>query len=93
MGADGAGDFPYGNVGARFGEACAVASDFAQPNEEFEAKGDRLGVDAVAAADHQRVLERHRLVGQDVFQRGEPLVHKVRGVDQLQCQAGIQDVA
>ena len=76
-----------------FGQACAVPLDFAEPDEELEAEGDGLGVDTVAAADHEGVLVGQRLVGEDLLEGGEALVQKVRGVDELQGQAGIQHVA
>ena len=55
--ADGAGNFSHGHLARGGVEARGVAPIFRVPVRNFQAEGDRLGMDAVRAADFGRVLE------------------------------------
>ncbi len=55
-GADGAGDGAGGDLGAGVDQARAAAVELGIEPRELEAEGGRLGMDAVAAADADRVL-------------------------------------
>jgi hypothetical protein len=55
-GADRAGDGAGGDFGSRGQQARAAAVEFGIGLGHLQAEGDRLGVDAVAAADADRVL-------------------------------------
>jgi hypothetical protein len=54
--ADGAADGAGGDFRAGGDQALAVAGEFGVVAGEFQAKAGRLGMDAVAAADGERVL-------------------------------------
>ncbi len=65
-GADGSGELAYAEVFGGGIEAGEVALDLGVPEEELEAEGGGLGVDAVGAADDGSVLELDGALFQDV---------------------------
>ena len=66
--ADGAGELAHAHLLRRVGQALGVALVFGVPDGELAAEGDGLGVDAVRAAHHGRVLELERALLQDFAQ-------------------------
>ena len=56
VGADGSGKSARRNFRARRSQAAAVALPFGIERGQLQAEGDRLGMDAVAAADARRTL-------------------------------------
>ena len=63
--ADGAREFADAQLVARLLQALAIAADLGDEHGQLVAERRRLGVDAVGAADRQRVLVAHRQLGQD----------------------------
>src|SRR5262249_32118314 len=62
----GTGDFTDAHLGSGVGEALDVALIFRVPVGNFEAESDRLGMNAVGAADLRRVPEFLRAASQDL---------------------------
>ena len=59
----------------------------------FQAEGGRLGVDAVAAADHRRELVFARLAGDDFAQGLDIGNENVRRLRHLHGEGGVDDIA
>ena len=59
----------------------------------FQAEGRRLGVNAVAAADHRRELVLARLFGDDLAQRLDVRDQHVGGLRHLHGEGGVANVA
>ena len=91
-GADRARNRAGGDLGARRDEPGAVAGEFGIGLGELEPEGDRLGMDAVAAADGRRqlVLEgaalQHREQGVEIGDQD------VGGAGELDREAGVEHV-
>ena len=90
--AHGAGELADAQLVAAVLQSLAVASHLRDEDRQLVAKGRRLGVDAVGAADGERVLVAHRQLGQDLFQLAKVFGQDVRGLLDLQRQRRIQDV-
>ena len=91
-GADRAGDRAGGDVLARGGEAVAVAAELGIGLGELEPEGDRLGVDAVAAADGRRQLVLEGAALEHVEQRVDVGEQDVGGLLELHRQRGVEHV-
>jgi len=91
-GPDRARDRAGGDVVAGRGEAGAVAGEFGISLRQLEAEGDRLGVDAVAAADRRRQLVLEGAALQHRQQSVEIRDQDVRRAAQLHREAGVEHV-
>jgi hypothetical protein len=91
-GADGAGDGAGGDFGAGIDEAGAAAVELGVGLGHFQPEGDRLGMDAVGAADADGVL----VLDGAALDGGEQRVHvgeqKVGCLDQLHIETGVENV-
>ena len=65
--ADRAAEFADADPLARLREPFFRAAEFVEHQRELQTEGDRLGVNAVAAADHRRHFEPPRLVCRSLF--------------------------
>ena len=92
IGADRARDFADRNLAAGLLQAGLIAFHLGEPVGDFEAEGNRLGMHAVAAADHDRVLmflrppPKH---GEQGIQIGQ---NHIRRLTQLHGKAGINHI-
>ena len=90
---DRAGDLADGDLRARRGEARLAARDLGVVPGERETEGDRLGEDAVAAADHRRL----RVLARAPRERGEQRVaareEQIGRVAEQDGERGVEHVA
>ncbi len=84
MGANRARQLAHAQLVATELEATAVAAHLGHEHGHFVAERRRLGVDAMAAADRQRVLVAHRQLGQDGLELAQILGQDVRRFLNLQ---------
>jgi hypothetical protein len=92
-GADRPRDGTGGDLPARCGEPVAVAGELGPVPGELQAKGRRLGMDAMAAADGRRQF---MLEGAPLQRRQERIEigqQQVGGLLQLHCKGGVEHVA
>ncbi len=92
MGADGAAELADADALAGLSQPLVRAAEFVVHQREFQPESHRLGVDAVAAADHGRVLEGPRPVGDHAAQRRQVREQEVAGGGHLHGQRRIEDV-
>ncbi len=92
-GADGARDRASRDLCARRGETLPIAGEFGVVPGKLEAKRRRLGMDAVAAADGERVFVLESAPLQRRRQRIEIGEQQVGRLLQLHRQAGVEHVA
>ena len=90
--ADGAGDRADADALARAGQALGVAPQLGEPAGGLEPKGDRLGVDAVAAADHRRVAMLERQPADDLDEPRQLGLDDARRVAQHDRGGGVEHV-
>ena len=92
VGADRAGDLADGDGFDRVGKAASVAAGFVDPTGELEAEGGRFAVDAVSAADAERVLVLDGALGDRCFEAFEVVLDDPGGVADLEGGCGVPDV-
>ena len=92
VGADRAGDAAHADHLARSRQPLGVALELGQPAGGLEAEGHRLGVDAVAAADHRRVAMLERQASHDLGQPRQLGLDRARRVAQHDRGGGVEDV-
>ena len=88
----GPGDGAGGDLGARRHQPRAVADELGVVAGQLQAEGGRLGVDAVAAADGERVLVLERALLQRRQHQVDVLEQQVGGPRQLHRERGVEDV-
>ena len=91
-GADRAGDCAGGDFGARGQQAGAAAVELGIGFRHLQAEGHRLGVDAMRAADADRVLVLMGAALEGGQQRVDVGQQQVGGAGELHVEAGVQDV-
>jgi hypothetical protein len=91
-GADRAGDRAGGDIGARRDQPGLAAVELGIGLRELEAEGDRLGMDAVAAADRRRHLMLDRAALEHREQGVEVGEQDVGGARELHREAGVEHV-
>ena len=91
-GADGSGELAYAEVFGGGVEAGEVALHLGVPEEELEAEGGGLGVDAVGAADDGGVLELDGALFQDVGEGEDAGADDGGGFFELEGLGGVDDV-
>lgn len=91
-GSDGAGEFADAEIFGGGVEAREVALHLSVPEEELQAEGGGLGVDAVGAADDGGVLELDRAALEDVREGDDAGADDGRCLADLQGLGGVDDV-
>ena len=84
--------FSHGHFARGGFEARGVAAIFGVPVRDFQAEGDRLGVDAVRAADFGRVLEFPRALFEDFAETRDAFFDQPRGFADQQRLRGVHHV-
>ena len=92
VGADGAGQLPDAVLLERPRNSCASAVELEGPARQLPAEGDRLGVDAVRAADHHRRSVLFRAPDDRGEGAVDPLEDERAGILDLQREACVDDV-
>src|SRR5438093_541670 len=93
VGADGAGYRPDGGLDERARKTLRVAVRLEGEAREFDPEGGRLGVDAVGAADAERVAVLAGSGGERADEMTSASEDDARGGSQLQRQRRVEDVA
>ena len=89
-GSDGSGNFAGGDFGAGGQQPLVVALEFGVEAGEFQAKGHWLGMDAVRAADHDRVLEFVGAAVENCQQNLDIVEQNIRRLGQLHGKTSVQ---
>ena len=93
VGADGAADLADGGLVGGLRETVEVAAHLERPDAELHAERDRLGVDAVRAADLHGVPELERPPLEHLPEGRRVALEQLAGELDLQRQAGVEHVA
>ncbi len=89
---DRAGDLAHANLIDGTGKALQLAIEFGVEVRELQSERDRLGVDAVRAADHRRVLVLLGLFLERLEQAFEPRNDELARIDELRREGRVQQV-
>ena len=92
IGADRPGYLAHGDDFLGFGKPVQVAPHLFHPERQLQTEGDRLGMDAVGAAYHERIFMLDGALRQDGGELFDILDQDIGGFDQLQAGGGIHDI-